>query len=180
MRSLVDDLLDISRVNSGKVRLEIRALDLVDVLAEAAAAAQGAMQAHEHRFETQLPPGPVRVQADRTRLQQVFGNLLGNAAKYTPRGGHVALRARVEGDEAVVDVQDDGMGIPPAALARIFQMFEQVDSHLQHSQGGLGIGLALVHRLVALHGGRVEARSDGEGRGTTFTVHLPLGPSPQP
>jgi len=174
MRRLIEDLLDISRVNSGKVRLDMERLDLRQVLAEAAAAGQSFMEAPGHRLETDLPEEPLEVQGDKARLLQVITNLLGNAAKYTPPGGQIRLAARREGTEAIVDVVDNGVGIPVAAQARVFEMFEQVDSTLSRAQGGLGIGLALVQRLVMLHRGHVEVFSQGPGQGSTFTVYLPL------
>jgi PAS domain S-box-containing protein len=174
MRRLVEDLLDVSRVNSGKVRLEFERFDLRHLLADAAAAGQAFMEGPRHQLDTDWPDEPLDIRADRARLLQVVTNLLSNAAKYTPPGGHIRLAARREGDMAIVDVSDDGMGIPVAAQARVFEMFEQLDNTLSRAQGGLGIGLALVQRLVALHGGHVEVFSEGEGQGSTFSVFLPL------
>lgn len=175
MRTLVDDLLDVSRVSSGKVHLHKEVLDLRPLLAAAAESAQPAyMEASGHRLETAWPDEPLPVEADRNRLLQVLANLLGNAGKYTPKGGVVSLRARRRGDEAVIEVADTGIGIPEAAQAKVFEMFEQVDGHGDHAQGGLGIGLALVQRLVHLHDGHVEVFSAGDGKGSTFTVCLPL------
>ena len=178
MRTLVDELLDISRVNSGKVHLDLQVLELGEVLAQAAAAAGSVMEAPGHHLETALPATPLWVRADRSRLLQVFANLLGNAAKYTPPGGRIVLSAGAEGSEAVVEVSDNGIGIPADALPKIFRMFEQVESHIARSQGGLGIGLALVQRLVVLHGGRVEAHSAGPDQGSRFLVRLPLVQAP--
>ena len=174
MRRLIEDLLDVSRVNSGKVRLDLERFDLRQVLSDAAAAGQSFMELPNHHLETAWPQEPLEVRGDRARLLQVLTNLLGNAAKYTPPGGRIVLAARREGEEAVIEVTDNGVGIPVAAQARVFEMFEQVDSTLSRAQGGLGIGLALVQRLVALHGGHVEVFSLGEGQGSTFTVYLPL------
>jgi PAS domain S-box-containing protein len=174
MRGLVDDLLDVSRVNAGKIRLEKERLDLRDLLASAAEGAQAFMEGPGHQLRATLPQEPLPVEVDRTRLMQVLTNLLSNAAKYTPPGGHVQLNARREGKEAIVEVVDDGVGIPPAAQTKVFDMFEQVSGHLSRSQGGLGIGLALVQKLVALHDGHVEAYSEGANRGSTFTIYLPL------
>lgn len=123
---------------------------------------------------TDWPEERLPVLADRARMQQVLTNLLGNAAKYTPPGGHVQLNARRAGREVVIDVVDDGMGIPLGDQAKVFDMFEQVADHLPRAAGGLGIGLSLVQKLVALHEGRVEAFSEGPGRGSRFTVVLPL------
>jgi len=174
MRRLVDDLLDVSRINTGKIQLDLIPTDLRGVLTQAAAAAQIWMERSHHQFELSLPEEELVVLADLTRIQQVFANLLGNAAKYTPDGGHIALRARREGGEAVIDVIDNGVGIPPEAQEKVFGMFEQVESHSDRRQGGLGIGLGLVSNLVALHGGRVELASAGAGLGSTFTVRMPL------
>jgi PAS domain S-box-containing protein len=174
MRRLIDDLLDVSRINSGKVHLVLEGLDLRTTLRRAADAAHPAMERASHTFEMFLPEEELLMSGDAGRLQQVFTNLLGNAAKYTPLGGHVTLRARREGLEAVVEVADNGLGIPVDSQARIFEMFEQVGSHAERRQGGLGIGLGLVSKLVGLHGGHVEVFSDGPGQGSTFTVYLPL------
>ena len=174
MRHLVDELLDVSRLSSGKVRLEQERVDLRQLLALAADAAQAYMAGPGHHLECAAGGEPLPVDVDRTRILQVLANLLGNAAKYTPPGGQIRIRARREGQEAVVEVVDNGIGIPIGAQTRVFQMFEQVKGHLAHSQGGLGIGLALVQKLVALHGGHVQAHSEGAGRGSTFTIYLPL------
>jgi signal transduction histidine kinase len=174
MRHLVDDLLDVSRVSSGKIRLDREAVDLRQLLAAAADSAQAFMEGPGHRLALRLPEGELPVQVDRSRMLQVLANLLSNAAKYTPPGGHIGLAARREGGEALVEVTDDGLGIPPESLPKVFDMFEQVSGHLSRAQGGLGIGLALVQKLVALHGGHVKAASEGTNRGSTFTVCLPL------
>jgi PAS domain S-box-containing protein len=173
MRRLVDDLLDISRVNSGKVLIEKEPIDLREVLAASAEATRSFMDGPGHRFTTSWPDEAMPVDVDRARMQQVFTNLLSNAAKYTPPGGHIQLNARREGREVVVEVVDNGMGIPVAAQAKVFDMFEQVADNLHRAQGGLGIGLSLVQKLVALHGGHVEAFSEGSNLGSTFTVYLP-------
>jgi signal transduction histidine kinase len=178
MRRLVDDLLDVSRIDSGKVHLALEGIDLRGVLTQVAAASQAAMDRANHTFEAELPAEELLMNGDPARLQQVFMNLLGNAAKYTPPGGRVSLRARREGWEAIIEVADNGLGIPPEAQAKVFEMFEQVGSHAARRQGGLGIGLALVRKIVSLHGGHVEAASEGAGRGSTFTVYLPLGGAP--
>jgi signal transduction histidine kinase len=175
MRHLVDDLLDIARVNSGKVLLDLQPRDLRDIAAEACAAAQAALDAARHTLTLELAEAPVWVVADHARLLQVLANLLGNAAKYTPAGtGRIAVAVRAQGERATIEVRDNGLGIPPEELAKVFGMFEQVGRHRAQSQGGLGIGLALVARLVALHGGEVAAHSEGDGTGSTFTVSLPL------
>ncbi len=177
MVRLVDDLLDISRITSGKIRVEPRQLDLREVLETALEAARPALSAAGHALSVELAPG-VRVDGDPTRLAQAVGNLLNNAARYTPPGGHVALRLRAEGGDAVVEVEDDGEGIPADMLERVFQLFTQVRAQPPGTQGGLGIGLYLVRSLVALHGGSVAARSPGPGRGSMFTVRLPLATMP--
>jgi CheY-like chemotaxis protein len=132
------------------------------------------MAAGGHELSVSLPERPVLLYADPVRLTQIFTNLLNNAAKYTPAGGRIWLAARQEGREAVVSVHDTGVGIPAEMLPRVFDLFTQVESPLDHARGGLGIGLALVQKLVALHGGRVEARSEGPGRGSEFIVRLPV------
>jgi signal transduction histidine kinase len=139
-------------------------------------ASRPALEAGRHRLELALAPQPLGVLADLTRMAQVLSNLLNNAAKYTPDGGHVHLSLQREGDEAVLRVTDDGLGLPPEMLTQIFEMFTQVDSTLNRAQGGLGIGLSLARNIVELHGGSIHAHSEGLGRGTTFTCRLPLLP----
>jgi PAS domain S-box-containing protein len=177
MRRLVDDLLDMSRLNNGKVRVVMEQIDLRELLSTVADAAQSIMQAASHSFTTALGAEDLPALVDRTRMHQVLTNLLANAAKYTPPGGHIQLNARREGSEIVVEVVDDGMGIPLEAQTRVFEMFQQVPENLGRAQGGLGIGLALVQKLVLLQGGHVEAFSAGPGLGSTFTVYLPLAQS---
>lgn len=174
MRRLFDDLMDVARINSGRIHLECKRVDLREVLEDVAESAQTFIEPAGQDFRSRLPDAPLWVDADVERMHQVFTNLLSNAAKYTAQGGHIELSACREGNEAVVRVTDDGMGIPEDEQARIFEMFEQVPTHRAQAKGGLGIGLALVHKLVALHGGRVEAFSRGAGTGSTFTVRLPL------
>ena len=175
MVHLVDDLLDIARISSNKVDLRRERLDLAAVLAGAVETSMPLIRAAGHTLDVQVPPAPVHVDGDATRIAQIVSNLLNNAAKYTPQNGHIELSAWREGRDAVIRVKDTGMGIPAAALPKVFEMFTQVGRQLDHGQdGGLGIGLALVRRLVELHGGRVEATSAGPGRGSTFDVHLPL------
>lgn len=173
LRRLVDDLLDVARVNSGKIRIEKEYTDLRELLASVAEAARSFMDPPGHRFTTDWPDEALAVNVDRARMQQVFTNLLSNAAKYTCPGGNIRLSARREGREVLVEVCDDGAGIPIDAQARVFDMFEQVSEHLSRAQGGLGIGLSLVQKLVVLHGGHVEAFSRGKDLGSTFTVYLP-------
>lgn len=142
------------------------------VVAAAAETSRPLIEAGEHGFEISLPSEPLFVHGDATRLAQVVSNLLNNAAKYTPKGGRIAVNVAHEGDEAVIRVRDNGVGIPSEMLPHIFDMFTQVDAHLSQSQGGLGIGLTLSRRLVQLHGGTIEARSEGPGMGSEFTIRL--------
>jgi signal transduction histidine kinase len=168
---LVDDLLDVGRVTAGKVVLQRRPLDLGDFVRRYVAAQQAAGRTGSH--ELRVRAAPVWVTADETRLEQVLDNLLGNALKYTPGGGRVTLAVERAGDTAVLDVADTGTGIAAEVLPRVFDLFVQGARHADRSEGGLGIGLTLVRRLVELHGGTVNAASDGPGHGSTFTVHLP-------
>ncbi|HEX5761190.1 MAG TPA: PAS domain S-box protein [Thermoanaerobaculia bacterium] len=173
MVRLIDDLLDVSRISRNKMELRRSRVLLADVVSSAVETARPALEAAGHELTVSLPPEPVHLDADLTRLAQVFGNLLHNSAKYTEPGGHVRLAATREGDQVRVTVQDDGIGIPASALPNLFDMFSQVDRSTERSTGGLGIGLALVKGLVEMHGGTVEAASPGEGEGSTFTVKLP-------
>lgn len=171
---LVDDLLEVSRITRGKIDLKKQRVDLADVLRHAVDTAQPTIGRGGHSLRLELPFRPLEVNADPVRLAQVFTNLLNNAAKYTENGGVISLLAKLVGDEAVVTVRDSGVGIPAEMLPRVFDLFTQVDRTLGRAQGGLGIGLALVKRLLGLHGGRVEALSEGLGRGSAFVVHLPM------
>jgi PAS domain S-box-containing protein len=174
MVRLIDDLLDVSRLSQGKLRLQRAPMTLADALTSAVEAARPVVEAAGHQLAVSLPGTDVRVDGDLTRLAQVFANLLTNSAKYTPRGGHVRMTSAVHGGEVIVQVHDDGIGIPTDALETIFEMFAQVDRSMERASGGLGIGLALVRGIVEQHGGVVEAASDGPGTGSTFTVRLPL------
>ena len=174
---LVDDLLDVSRISSDKLELRLQRTSLSAVVNSAVEASRSVLDGSGLRWSAALPAEPIDLNADLTRLAQVFMNLLNNAAKFTDRGGSVALTAEREQGEVVVIVKDTGIGIPADQLTRIFDMFSQVSSSLERSQGGLGIGLSLVRRLVELHGGRVEARSDGPGRGSELIVRLPVMPA---
>jgi PAS domain S-box-containing protein len=174
MTHLVDDLLEISRITQGKVDLRRQRMDLRDALHVAVEAAQPFIDSSAHTLSVCLPETPVMLHADPTRVTQMVLNLLNNAAKYTPRGGRLWLAASVRGPEAVVAVRDSGIGISAEQLPGVFEMFSQVASALERAEGGLGIGLALVKGLAALHGGRIEAHSEGAGLGSEFTLYLPL------
>jgi PAS domain S-box-containing protein len=178
MVRLVDDLLDISRITQGKLQLRKERVELVDVLNSAVETAHPLIESSGHSLTLSLPSQPVHVSADATRLAQVFANLLNNAAKYTEKGGQIWLTAGQRDGEAVVSVRDSGIGIPADHLPHIFTIFSQVGSALERSQGGLGVGLSLVKGLVELHRGTVEARSDGPGMGSEFTVQLPTVSAP--
>ena len=170
---LVDDLLDVSRVMRGKVDLRKERTDVGAVAARAVETAQPLIDARRHTLTVNVPPSPVWVHADPVRLAQVVGNLLTNAAKYTDDGGQLTLTVERTDGEAVVRVRDTGIGIAPDMLPKVFDLFVQVETAADRTQGGLGIGLTLVKRLVDLHGGTVEAHSDGPGRGSEFVVRLP-------
>jgi signal transduction histidine kinase/ActR/RegA family two-component response regulator len=172
MTSLVDDLLDVSRVTRGLVSLSTQALDLKKVVDDAAEQVRPLIVARRHRVVVDLPQKPAIVKGDHKRLVQVVANLLGNATKYTPEGGHIDLRLTREADEFVITVSDDGIGMDPALVARVFDLFTQAERTPDRSQGGLGLGLALAKSLVELHGGSVQAYSEGLGKGSTFTVRL--------
>jgi PAS domain S-box-containing protein len=174
MIRLVDDLMDVARIGQGKVGLALRELDLRASIESAIEASRPQLDAARHQLEVEFPESAVTVHADPTRLVQVFVNLLNNAAKYTPPGGLIQIRIVRQGDWAVVKIADNGVGIPPEMLANVFDMFTQVRDHEHQAQGGLGIGLSLVRRLVELHGGNVMVDSEGAGCGSTFTVRLPL------
>ena len=175
---LVDDLLDVSRLTRAKIRLHPERVELAGVVSRAVEMASPLLEERGHRLALDVPAGLV-VLADPVRLAQVFGNLLTNAARYTPPGGHVSVTARAEPGGVVVEVTDDGQGIAPELLPRVFELFVQGPRGPDRAQGGLGIGLALVRSLVTLHGGSVEARSGGPGRGSTFCVRLPVASPPQ-
>jgi PAS domain S-box-containing protein len=178
MARLVDDLLDNSRIATGKLQLRMEPVELVTVLNTAIEIARPVIEASAHELSVTLPPHAVHVQADPVRLAQAFSNLLNNAAKYSDKSGHIRLTAERCGDKAVISVRDSGIGIAPEHLARIFTMFSQMTPALDRSQGGLGVGLSLVKALIELHGGTIEALSDGPGTGSKFTVHLPVIDAP--
>ncbi len=174
MVRLVDDLLDVSRITRGKIRLQREPIVMAAVVAQAVEISQPLITARRHQLTVSVAEEPVWVHGDGIRLAQVLANLLNNAAKYTDEGGQIWLTLVREGEEAVVRVRDTGVGIPPDMLASIFDLFTQVDRSLDRSQGGLGIGLTLVHRLIEMHGGRVAAVSAGPNQGSEFVVRLPV------
>jgi PAS domain S-box-containing protein len=174
MSRLLDDLLDVSRIGRGQVRLRIERFDLRSLFDHAIEIAQPSIEAAGHTLEVVVPTVAIEMDGDLLRLAQVLSNLLINAAKYTPSGGQIRVSGVREGDEVLLRVQDNGVGIASDQMARIFEMFGQAESAHQRTQGGLGIGLALARGLVELHGGRLEASSDGPGTGSVFAVRLPV------
>jgi PAS domain S-box-containing protein len=174
MARLVDDLMEVSRITRGKVELRKEPVDLGAVLRNAVETSRPLIDAANHRLVVSLPGEPLTLQADPIRLAQVIANLLNNAAKYTHEGGGIGLTAHGEGSTAVISVRDNGMGIPSTMLPKVFDLFAQVDRTYDRAQGGLGIGLTLVRSLVEMHGGTVEAWSEGPGKGSEFVVRLPL------
>jgi len=177
---LVDDLLDVSRITLGKITLNRSALDLRPIVAQAIEAVQPLFTARRHQLAIDMSTEPLPVLGDGARLTQIISNLLNNAARFTPEGGHIVLSAAREGPRVVLSVKDDGIGIPPDMRERVFEMFTQIESPGQRKQEGLGIGLALVRRLVAMHDGDIEARSAGSGCGSEFVVRLPIAAADRP
>ncbi|WP_010586745.1 hybrid sensor histidine kinase/response regulator [Schlesneria paludicola] len=178
MVRLVDDLLDISRITKGKLRLTKEEVELRVVANHAAETSRPFMDARRHEFSVSLPTASIWVEADPARLEQVIVNLLNNAAKYTDTGGLIRMTVSREGDDAVIRVRDNGIGIAPEMLPHVFELFSQVDGSLGRSYGGLGIGLALAHNLVEMHDGRLQAASPGLGKGCEFTIKIPVMPNP--
>jgi PAS domain S-box-containing protein len=172
---LVDDLLDLNRITHNRLELRRSDVDLSSVIHQAVEASRPMADAVGHEIRVSLPAEAIHLHADAARLAQVFGNLLNNSCKYTRPGGTISIAAERRGTDAVVSVRDNGIGIPQNKLESIFEMFTQVDPSLERSQGGLGIGLTLVKRLVQLHGGSIEAKSAGNGCGSEFVVTLPAG-----
>jgi PAS domain S-box-containing protein len=171
---LVDDLLELSRIARGKIELRRERVLLADVVRAAVESSLPQIEGARHRLAVSVPIEPLMVDGDPVRLAQVLANLLNNAARYTPTGGDISLHARRSADGVAIAVRDNGIGIPPEMLPCVFDLFTQVEGAATREQGGLGLGLALVQRMVSLHGGRVEARSDGAGTGSEFLVHLPV------
>jgi signal transduction histidine kinase len=174
MVRLVDDLLDVSRITRGRLTLQKEPTDLVTILRSAVETARPIIESQQHTLRVDIRAESIPLHADATRLAQVFSNLLNNAARYTPAGGTIDLFAEHRGDEAVVAVRDTGIGLSSESTREIFQMFVQVDKSLERKTAGLGVGLSLAQRLVHLHGGSIEARSEGLGRGSEFVVRLPI------
>lgn len=173
MVRLIDDLLDLSRISRNRIDLRKEDVVLSEVIDHAVETCRPIIDEAGHTLTVNLPKEPIHLHADKVRLAQIFLNLLNNSAKYTERGGKIDLTAHVAGSDVVVSVQDNGIGIPAGMLAHVFDMFTQIEPSLERAQGGLGIGLTLVKRLVEMHGGAIEARSAGPGLGSTFTVRLP-------
>ena len=178
MVRLIDDLLDVSRVSQGKIDLRKEPVMLQSAVEAAIEATRPAIDAAEHQLSVNQPKHPLWVEGDLTRLAQIIGNLLNNAVKYTPQGGRIALTLGEKNGSATIFVQDNGSGIPKEMLPKIFDLFTQVNHNLDRSQGGLGIGLALVRQLVDMHGGTIRADSAGLGQGSIFTLTFPLIPAP--
>jgi signal transduction histidine kinase len=174
LKRLVSELLDVSRVTRGDIDLKLERVELAGVARAAAETSLPLIEVSQHRLVSDFPDAPIYLEADPVRLGQVIANLLNNASKYTPPGGHIVLRLAREGTDAVVSVTDNGVGIPADALSSIFDLFMQVPQNRNRAQGGLGIGLTLARRLVELHGGSIEAWSEGPGKGSRFTIRLPV------
>jgi two-component system, sensor histidine kinase len=174
LNRLVDDLLEVSRITRGIIEVKKESLDLTAIVKAAIETSRPVLDNLRHELIAEFDPSPMCIGGDPVRLTQVFANLLNNAAKYTNHGGQITVATRRENGEAIVSVKDNGIGIAPALLSQVFDMFMQVDRSTRRSQGGLGIGLTLVRSLVAMHGGTVEARSEGPGLGSEFIVRLPI------
>lgn len=173
---IVDDLLDVSRITRGKVQLRKERVTLQTVMGHAVDTVRSFIESRKHQLSVSLPPEAIWLEADPVRMEQVVVNLLNNAAKYTEPGGKISITAERVGNECELKVRDSGVGIVAELLPRVFDLFVQADKSLDRSQGGLGIGLTLVKRLVGMHGGTVEARSEGIGHGSEFVVRLPVVP----
>jgi CheY-like chemotaxis protein len=174
MARLLDDLLDVSRISHGKLELRKERIPLAAVVQSAVETSRPLIEGRHHELVVEVPAEPIYLEADPVRLAQVFSNLLNNAARYTEAGGHIRLSAEREGAEVAVRVKDDGIGISAGMMPHIFEIFSQAPEGMERSQGGLGVGLSLVRRLVQLHGGRIATKSAGRNQGSEFTVHLPV------
>jgi PAS domain S-box-containing protein len=174
MVRLIDDLLDVARITSNKIELRTSRVELASIIHHSIDSCRPQIERARHNLHLAIPPEPIYLNADSVRLAQVFSNLLSNSCKYTDPGGDIWLTVNRQGNEVRVSVKDSGLGIPPDQLGSIFEMFSQIDRTLERSQGGLGIGLALVKKLVHLHGGSIEAKSAGQGQGSEFEVRLPV------
>jgi PAS domain S-box-containing protein len=174
MTRLIDDLMDVSRISRGKLELKRERVELARIFQDAVESSRPSIEKEGHQLTMTLPPEPIFLHADPVRLAQVFLNLLNNASKFSTVGGCIDLNAQRQGSDVVVSVKDTGIGIPASKLASIFEMFSQVESALARSQGGLGIGLCLVKRIVEMHEGHIEARSEGPDKGSEFIVRLPV------
>lgn len=179
MTRLIDDLMDVSRITSNKLTLRVERVELARVIEEALTTSRPFIDESQHQLSVVLPKEPVLLNADLVRMAQVLSNLLINAAKYTNPGGTISLRVERQDGEAVITIKDSGIGIPPELLPRIFDMFMQGDRTLTRTHGGLGIGLTLVKRLVDMHGGSVEAWSEGKDKGSEFTIRIPALADPR-
>jgi two-component system, chemotaxis family, CheB/CheR fusion protein len=177
LSTLVEDLLDVGRITAGKLRLQKGRVDLRDIAKQAVEVSSAVIERHRHTLRVQLADAPVYLDADAARLVQVAGNLLSNAAKYSPDGGHIELEVFEDAGMGTLRIRDQGVGIPPEMLDRIFDRFVQVGGSGDRAEGGLGIGLSVVKALVDLHGGTVGAHSGGIGKGSEFTVRVPLAPT---
>jgi signal transduction histidine kinase len=177
MSQLVNDLLDVSRITQGKIELRRERLRIADVLQDAIDAVRPMIEERNHTLALTLPDPLPMVFADRIRMTQVLENLLSNACKYTDAGGRIGVELEQAAAEVVIRVRDTGIGIAPAQLGHVFELFTQIDTAMDRAQGGLGIGLALVRSLVLLHGGTVTAHSEGLGKGACFEVRLPANPA---
>jgi CheY-like chemotaxis protein/nitrogen-specific signal transduction histidine kinase len=170
---LIDDLLDVSRISRGKIELKCARVDAETILRHAVETVRPLIEEKQHALDVAIEPGGLWTDADPTRLEQIIVNLLNNAAKYTEKGGRIEVAAGREGDAVRIVVSDTGVGIPPEKLSDMFELFVQGDRSLARSEGGLGIGLTVVKKLVEMHGGSISARSDGPGRGSEFTIRVP-------
>ncbi len=179
LNRLIDDLLDVSRITQGMVQLRKELLDISEVLGRAVDAVRGLIEERRHALNVSLPPDPLALEGDPVRMEQIFVNLLTNAAKYTDHGGQITLQAARENGHVVVRVQDNGVGIPPDKLPQMFELFAQGNRSLARTEGGLGIGLTVVRSLTQMHGGSIQATSEGPGQGSEFVVRLPAAPAPE-